>query len=241
MVELFAVGFCRPIAEHGPMPGPPCRQKGAPHASRVVRTTWALTPRAGFSPALRHHVPSPPGAAKGSVPVAPIHAYRIEGSDCPPHRQGEKALLEPASVEHGQARRRASGSTGRSRGGWWDRPLVLAGEARFSGGNAHLDDTVKRMRPVTTTAIMAALRRSHRELSSTSEKPSMPAFPKARWRARWKAGSQAIRGAEGVRFRWRSEVPGRALKSLMVRIPANPPRGEARQQGRRRSGMQGGL
>ena len=181
-------------------PVPSVARQELPTPAELCEPRGPLTPRTGFSPALRHHVPSPPGAAKGSVPVAPIHAYRIEGSDCPPHRQGEKALLEPASVEHGQARRRASGSTGRSRGGWWDRPLVLAGEARFSGGNAHLDDTVKRMRPVTTTAIMAALKRSHRELSSTSEKPSMQAFPKARWRSRWKAGSQALRGAEDVRF-----------------------------------------
>jgi hypothetical protein len=62
---------------------------------------------------------------RGSVPVAliPVPCHRIEGPDCSPHRHREKALLEPASVEHGQARRRASGSTGRSPRGWLDRTL----------------------------------------------------------------------------------------------------------------------
>ena len=57
VVELFpAAVFLRAVP--GPLVLSPVRlfaQIGSPHASRVVRASSALTPRAGFSPASHHH------------------------------------------------------------------------------------------------------------------------------------------------------------------------------------------
>jgi len=62
VVELFAVGFFRPIPEPCHRPGPACRQAEAPHAGLVERTSrdfhpnclsaLVRTPKAGFAPAL---------------------------------------------------------------------------------------------------------------------------------------------------------------------------------------------
>ncbi len=59
-----------------------------------------------------------------------------------------EGLLQRASVEHGQARLRASGSTGTAHDGWLGHPLSPAGEAEFTG---HAAQSRGRTRHVSTT------------------------------------------------------------------------------------------
>ncbi len=73
-VELFAAGFCRPVAGLV-RPVPPLARKEAPPASQVVRAARALTPWTGFPPALTDCGPRKQSSPR-LVAVAPIRGLQ---------------------------------------------------------------------------------------------------------------------------------------------------------------------